>query len=190
MDGTIRPIEVDSASTAQEVVTQIASNLGIVDTFGFSIYVKLFDKVPSVNFFPKKHTSLSNAFQVMSIGSGREHIMDAISNCEQYAKEQGGNERNAPWKLFFRKEMFAPWYNPAGDIVATELIYRQVVQGINFGEYRCKSDKDIAVLAALRYYAEHGAEMSDEVGVPPKNKRLLTVINCSCAPINRFYKKY
>lgn len=89
--------------------------------------------------------------------------MDAISNCEQYAKEQGGNERNAPWKLFFRKEMFAPWYNPAGDIVATELIYKQVVQGINYGEYRCKSDKDIAVLSALRYYAEHGEEMNDEV---------------------------
>ena len=45
MDGTIRPIEVDSASTAHEVVLQISSNLGIVDTFGFSIYVKLFDKV-------------------------------------------------------------------------------------------------------------------------------------------------
>lgn len=89
--------------------------------------------------------------------------MDAISNCEQYAKEKGGNERNAPWKLFFRKEMFAPWYNPAGDIVATELIYRQVVQGINYGEYRCKSDKDIAVLGALRYYAEYGADMNDEV---------------------------
>lgn len=99
----------------------------------------------------------------MSIGSGREHIMDAISNCEQYAKEQGGNERHAPWKLFFRKEMFAPWYNPAGDTVATELIYKQVVQGINFGEYRCKSDKDIAVLGALRYYAEHGTDMNDEV---------------------------
>ncbi len=99
----------------------------------------------------------------MSIGSGREHIMDAISNCEQYAKEQGGNERNAPWKLFFRKEMFAPWYNPAGDTVATELIYRQVVHGINHGEYRCKSDKDIAVLGALRYYAEHGEELNDEV---------------------------
>ncbi|KAJ6646193.1 Myosin-VIIa, partial [Pseudolycoriella hygida] len=138
MDGTTRPIEVDSASTAHEVVSQICRNLGIVDTFGFSIYV-------------------------MSIGSGREHIMDAISNCEQYAKEQGGAERSAPWKLFLRKEMFAPWYNPAGDTVATELIYRQVVQGINYGEYRCKSDKDIAVLAALRYYAEHGAEMNDEI---------------------------
>lgn len=54
MDGTNRPIEVDSASTAQEVVTQISTNLGIVDTFGFSIYVKLFDKVFERPFGTKK----------------------------------------------------------------------------------------------------------------------------------------
>lgn len=81
--------------------------------------------------------------------------MDAISNCEQYAKEQGGNERDAPWKLFFRKEMFAPWHNPSIDPVATDFIQRQVVRGINHGEYQCKTDKDIAVLAALFVYAEH-----------------------------------
>lgn len=99
----------------------------------------------------------------MSLGSGREHIMDAISNCEQYVKEQGGNERHAQYKLFFRKEFFAPWYNPAGDPMATELIYRQVVRGISFGEYRCKTDRDIAILVALQYFVEHGAQMDQKV---------------------------
>lgn len=100
------------------------------------------------------------------MGCGREHIMDAISKCEQYTKEQGGNDRKAPWSLFFRKEMFLPWYNPSGDEKATELIFQQVAQGISVGEYQCKSDKDIAILAALRYYAEHGADLNENVQIP------------------------
>ncbi|KAG8137083.1 hypothetical protein E2320_005634 [Naja naja] len=66
--------------------------------------------------------------------------------CEQFAKEQGAQERNAPWRLFFRKEIFTPWHNPTDDYVATNLIYQQI-------------EEDMAELASQQYYVDYGSEM-------------------------------
>lgn len=136
-DGTTRKLQVDSATNALEIVDQLCDNIGIRDKFGFSVLITLFEK-----WFP--------------LGSGSEHILDAISSCEQHAKEMGASEKNTPFKIIFRKEIFTPWYNPADDKTATDLIYRQIVKGLNYGEYRCKSERHIAMISALYYYAEHG----------------------------------
>nr|XP_022919052.1 myosin-VIIa-like [Onthophagus taurus] len=144
MDRKSMTVEVDSATTSEEICKQIASNLGIKDTFGFSLFITLYDKV-------------------MSLGSENDHIMDAISQCEQYAREQGKQERIAPWKLFYRKEIFTPWHDPRVDPIATDLIYEQVIRGMKFGEYRCPNEADVATLIAQQYYIENGAQMNPTV---------------------------
>lgn len=73
-----------------------------------------------------------------SLGCGYDHVLDAVSQCEQIHRDGGGREAEAPWALYLRKEAWAAW-EQAGDEdpVAARLISVQVTRGIMLGELPC-----------------------------------------------------
>lgn len=132
-------LEIDSASTSEEVCIAVAKAINLRDLLGFSLFITIQNKV-------------------MTLGCEHQFIFDAISSCEQFAKEQGIPEKSVKWQLYIQKEMFLPWHNPEDDPVATDLIFHQITKGVHDGDYICTSEKDIAMLAALCYFAESGAK--------------------------------
>lgn len=131
-DGRCISVSVDSASTSSEMCDMIAANINVKDSFGFSLHVTIEQKVSSM-------------------GSGMDHIMDAITECEQMVRCRGRPESTASWRLMYRKELFTPWYNPSLDEVATELIYHQIVDCVYNDEYRLHNDDIITYVARCLY---------------------------------------
>lgn len=104
-------------------------------TFYIKIRVRLHMKKKCIY---RTSYNVSKTFQTIRLEAGRYHVMDAISQCEQDAAERGVAERDTPWQLIYRKEMFAPWQGlTVPDPVSTNLIYRQITAGVHSGEYRC-----------------------------------------------------
>uniref|UniRef100_G1LZM8 Myosin VIIB n=1 Tax=Ailuropoda melanoleuca TaxID=9646 RepID=G1LZM8_AILME len=136
-------VMVDSASTSREVCQHIAHKQGLSDHLGFSLQVAVYDKF-------------------WSLGSGRDHVMDAVAQCEQLARERGENERQAPWRIYFRKEFFTPWHDSQEDSVSTQLIYCQVMHGVRSGEYTFEKEEELVQLLAQRCYVQHGASVGSE----------------------------
>ncbi|TPP58797.1 Unconventional myosin heavy chain 6, partial [Fasciola gigantica] len=135
MDGRIVHVQADAATMASEVCASIAHQIGLQDRFGFSIYIGLLNKVSS-------------------LGNSNDHLMDAISQCEQYCEVYGTRDQSNPWSLYFRKELFTPWHDVSADPVSTDLIYHQVTRGVIHGEYHCNKREAVCFLLACKYHVE------------------------------------
>ncbi|XP_029790630.1 unconventional myosin-VIIb [Suricata suricatta] len=136
-------VMVDSASTSREVCLHIAQRQGLSDHMGFCLQVAVYNKF-------------------WSLGSGRDHVMDAVAQCEQLARERGENERQSPWRIYFRKEFFTPWHNSQEDSVSTQLIYHQVLHGVWSGEYSFEKEEELVKLLAQHCYVRLGASVQSE----------------------------
>ncbi|XP_051719592.1 unconventional myosin-VIIa [Ctenopharyngodon idella] len=143
MDGRSINLHLDSASTSAEVCNTVIQKINLKDTYGFSLYAAMNEKM-------------------WSLGSGSQHVLDAVSMCEQEEKRQGREEQHAPWRLYFRKEIFTPWHDCSSDQVSTDLIYRQIIHGLKHGDYQSDKEDDYVQLAAKHYYIKHGSESSME----------------------------
>jgi myosin-7 len=136
-------ITVDSASTSWEICAHIAQKQGLCDQLGFSLQVAVYDKF-------------------WSLGSGRDHLMDAVAQCEQLAQERGESQRQSPWRVYFRKEFFTPWHDSREDPVSTELIYHQVLHGVWSGEYRFEKEEELVELLAQHCYIQLGTSVGSK----------------------------
>uniref|UniRef100_A0A8C8YM60 Unconventional myosin-VIIb n=1 Tax=Prolemur simus TaxID=1328070 RepID=A0A8C8YM60_PROSS len=168
-------VTVDSASTSREICLHIAHKQGLSDYLGFSLQVAVYDKF-------------------WSLGSGRDHVMDAISQCEQLAQERGESQRQSPWRIYFRKEFFTPWHDSQEDPVSTKLIYRQVLHGVWSGEYSFEKEEGLVELLARHCYVQLSASVGDKAVqellpscIPPKlyrtkpPERWASLVTAACA---------
>ncbi|KAL6047905.1 hypothetical protein STEG23_016344 [Scotinomys teguina] len=136
-------ISVDSASTSQEICQHIIQKQGLRDHLGFSLQVAVYDKF-------------------WSLGSGSDHVMDAVAQCEQLTQERGESQRQSPWRIYFRKEFFTPWHDSREDPVSTELIYYQVIRGVWSGEYNFEKEEELVELLARHCYVQLGATVKSD----------------------------
>ncbi|XP_076018235.1 unconventional myosin-VIIb-like [Genypterus blacodes] len=142
-DGQTISLPMDSASTSAEICQAMADKIHLKDIYGFSLYIKLHEKL-------------------WSLGSSGRHVMDAVSQCEQEMRRQGKQEQDARWKFSISKELFTPWHDCSKDPVSTDLIYKQVIKGIKSGDYTCEKEDEYVQLAAKHYYIQFGSEHSTE----------------------------
>ncbi|XP_028987944.1 unconventional myosin-VIIa-like [Betta splendens] len=143
MDGRTVNLELQSASTSAEVCKDVAAEIGLKDTYGFSLYISFQAKT-------------------WSLGSCGKHVLDAVSHCEQEMRRQGMEEKDTPWSLCISKELFTPWHECAMDPVSTDLIYRQVIKRVKSGEYTSGKEDEYVHLAVKHYYIQFGSVSSRE----------------------------
>ncbi|XP_060074102.1 myosin-VIIa-like [Ylistrum balloti] len=143
MNGNRMLVEADSVTTVQELSRQIGNRISLQHLEGFSLYITLMQRISC-------------------LGHGLHRVMDAVSECEQHTRQMGMKESTSTWRLYFRKEYFTPWHEHIDDPIGIDLVYQQVMRGVSVGEYNCDKEEVLVMMAAQRYFVEHGSDLNPE----------------------------
>ncbi|VDK73460.1 unnamed protein product [Dibothriocephalus latus] len=135
-DNTQVKVKVDPAVTVAELSTNAFKAIGLQDTFGFEIFINIFEKS-------------------YSLSSGPKHLFDTISFCEQHARSKGLEESELPWSFSIRKTIFAPWHDVRYDPIATTLICYQVCQQCFTEAHESLEEHELAFLLASMFRLFH-----------------------------------
>lgn len=123
-------IKVDPTITVEEFSKMAFSAASIRDTFGFEVFISIFDKVCDLLFYYlvcSQQTYLAFLkFEPLMVGP--KYLFDNISHYEEYTRRKGLSESDMPWSFSLRKTIFAPWHDVSFDPAATSLICFQVIQ--------------------------------------------------------------
>ncbi|CAF1043310.1 unnamed protein product, partial [Didymodactylos carnosus] len=143
----------DPATTAEEACTELARQLSIKATFGWSLYAQY----KTANY---------------SLGFNNDHVFDVLSRIEMNQIETKGDvEKPVDIQYVFCKQIFAPWENLDDDPVAIDYIYEQIINGIraNIYTYEPVSDEgEFSLLIVQHYYIIHGKDIE-----PDKMKQIV-----------------
>lgn len=66
-------------------------------------------------------------------------------------KEWTDLHQERPWTLMYRKETFMPWLEVSDNI---DMIYRQIIDGMERGIYICSNVEAMCTILAIRYYID------------------------------------
>lgn len=135
-DNTRVKVRVEPAVTVKELSETALKLAGITDTFGFEVFINIFDKVSrSYSVFLLYgllplifNNPMYFVLKSYSLSLGPDHLFDTISFCEHHARSKGQKKTDLPWSFSIRKTIFAPWHDVEFDRMATSLICYQVCQ--------------------------------------------------------------
>ncbi|KAM7540512.1 hypothetical protein Aperf_G00000029843 [Anoplocephala perfoliata] len=125
-------VKVDPTITVEEFSKMAFSAASIRDTFGFEVFISIFDK-----------------FEPLMVGP--KYLFDNISHYEEYTRLKGLSESDMPWSFSLRKTIFAPWHDVSFDPVATSLICFQVIQQCFKESHESLEEYELAYLLANIY---------------------------------------